>query len=51
MADQIYSIGIKGAQFTSCDFFSLVKDNEIKISMDEKAGGWIMSVLNDRGGA
>ena len=39
----------QGAQFTSCDFLSVLKNNEIKFSTG-KADGWIMSLLNVFGG-
>ncbi len=37
----------QGAQFTSCDFLAVLKDHEIKISMDGK-GRWIDNVFIER---
>ena len=37
----------QGAQFTSCEFLAVLKDNEIKISMDGK-GRWIDNVCIER---
>ena len=37
----------QGAQFTSCEFLSVLKDNEIKISMDGK-GRWMDNVFIER---
>jgi putative transposase len=37
----------QGSQFTSCDFISVLKDNEIKISMDGK-GRWMDNVFIER---
>ena len=37
----------QGAQFTSCAFLSVLKDHEIKISMDGK-GRWLDNVLIER---
>ena len=37
----------QGAQFTSCDFLSVLKDHEIKISMDGK-GRWMDNVFIER---
>jgi len=37
----------QGSQFTSCDFLAVLKDNEIKISMDGK-GRWMDNVFIER---
>jgi len=37
----------QGAQFTSCEFLAVLKDHEIKISMDGK-GRWIDNVFIER---